>query len=329
MNKVATSGEFAELFRIIFGQPGLPPLERKDFIREGSLVFLARWLPATCFKLLLVAVLTHMVRSGADSEDGATALLAILLLVLVIAAHCAFVLPYLRVLHRRLLGIGAHFPRLLVGLVAINAFLPFFLGNWAGELMELLVWAGIYLALVPWSDGPAAQRPAAPPPPWLLAVQEWSGLTLRVLFGAPGLPPLDRRGFVREALWVFFVRGGILFVLGLCLEPIVMPLIDKNSLGRGASLALLGGGIFFICSYGIPYFRVMHRRLLRIGCPFPDRLVAAAVLAVVSVHIVLPYEDEWFWYSQTIYLLVEMGIYLALLPWPEHSPEEGQGSTGT
>ena len=145
---------------------------------------------------------------------------------------------------------------------------------------------------------------------------------MRLLFGSSAMPPLARRAFIRAALWVLLLRGGIVFGLGLWLEPV----FEKTLSGPGSYLdiILLGVAALIICFYCIPYFRVMQRRLLAVGFPYPGYLVAAAVICVVSLNLLLPFAGDWRWYSQGISSAVYIAIYLALLPWPDRLPQRGR-----
>ncbi len=142
-----------------------------------------------------------------------------------------------------------------------------------------------------------------------------------LLFGSPA-PPLDRRAFIRAALWVLIV-GGIVFGLGLWLESAVGEDLPEN-IGFCSGLILVGLIIALACVYLIPYFRVMHRRLLAVGFPFPARLVAAAVVCLMAFNMLLSREGDWRWYAEAVAIAVDIAVYLALLPWPDRLPGEGR-----
>ncbi len=108
----------------------------------------------------------------------------------------------------------------------------------------------------------------------------------RFLFGSPYDPPLDRKGFAKAALIVFFVRMPIaglllwLFNRATSCNPDLPTLI----------IFIIPTALVFCC----PYFFVMYRRLVFLACPRP-RLVtwAAVIFLLLSPCVLIVLFSDW------------------------------------
>lgn len=114
------------------------------------------------------------------------------------------------------------------------------------------------------------------------------------LFDSPHKPPLyRRRDFLRAALGVFVLRGGLAFVYGLLVQE--LGLAFYGAPGNGAWLvqaALLIPLVpFLLC----PYFFVLYRRLRGVGVKRPARVVRLLVLAFVLLLLISGWLIAWFW----------------------------------
>ena len=143
---------------------------------------------------------------------------------------------------------------------------------------------------------------------------------LSILFGSPDLPPLGRKAFIREALLVFLVRWVLVELLGVLFFRLI-------GIDYGADLAAWWQvfiSILIACIFLIPYIRVIHRRLLGIGFPFPRVLVCLATTCIFIFAYFLPDEFQWHWYIANIIFYV--GMYLLLIPWGDHAPHKADNS---
>ncbi len=95
----------------------------------------------------------------------------------------------------------------------------------------------------------------------------------RFLFGSSYDPPLDRRGFFREALIVLCVRMPIVnFLIWLVYRDSPAPNL----------LRLMFFTLPVSLAFYAPYFFVMYRRLAFLACPRPRLVTWAAVFALIS-----------------------------------------------
>lgn len=137
---------------------------------------------------------------------------------------------------------------------------------------------------------------------------------LHILFGSPCLPPMNRRNFIKSALLLFLVRWGVIEILGTALVWLLkLDLATSGKIGWlewGFWLAL--GMVFFI-----PYFRIIHWRLVYIGFPAPRLFNCLILFAYLFIFSFLPDSHNLTW--DLIILAMFMAPYLALLPWAEKS----------
>ena len=138
--------------RVLYGSSAMPPLGRSAFIKEAAFVFLVR--------LLAVESVTSIwfwqigIDSGRELEeylgDGGPLLVSVLV-------ACVFFVPYLRVMHRRFLGIGVSWPGIFVALIAAAVvLLTPYLPDDGLSLRASLISSGTcilpYILLLPWPD---------------------------------------------------------------------------------------------------------------------------------------------------------------------------------
>ena len=137
---------------------------------------------------------------------------------------------------------------------------------------------------------------------------------LTFLFFLQEMPPLNRKAFLREAFFVLLVRGGFIWLVSIFLHQ-YWQLIDKNE-----CLALLSLFILFIiiCSYCIPYFRVMHKRLTYLRFPYPR--LFCTVVAMVMAYSISNDHAEPHWNDPISVIFFDYIPYLLLAPWKDQTP---------
>ena len=120
-------------------------LGRKAFIREALLVFLVRWVGTECASALLLWI------AGVDFTEGVTVWWPI---PIGLAIFLVFLVPYIRVMHRRLLAINFPFPSAFVWgamLLYLTLELTFPTDNiYYLEGAGLMFFLSVYALLIPW-----------------------------------------------------------------------------------------------------------------------------------------------------------------------------------
>ena len=133
--------------------------------------------------------------------------------------------------------------------------------------------------------------------------------TLAFLFSSPKMPPLNRAAFLREVFFVLLVRGSILWGTGLLmlhLDASVEPFTFIFWL-------IVAVTVFMLCFYYIPYFCIMHRRLVFLGFPCP-RLFGIGAASVMALFLPLS-GSEYCWVDSIPLQFIEISIYISLMPW--------------
>ena len=91
--------------RVLYGSSAMPPLGRSAFIKEAAFVFFVRSPAVGCVGAIWLWLIG--IDSGRDLKeymgDGRPLLVSVLVV-------CVFFIPYMRVMHRRFLGIGVSWP---------------------------------------------------------------------------------------------------------------------------------------------------------------------------------------------------------------------------
>ena len=134
---------------------------------------------------------------------------------------------------------------------------------------------------------------------------------LRILFGSPDLPPLGRKAFIREAIFVFLVR----WVGTECASALLLWIAGVD-FTEGVSVwwpIPIGLAIFLV--FLVPYIRVMHRRLLAINFPFPSAFVWGAMLLYLTLELTFPTDNIY--YLEGAGLMFFLSVYALLIPWPD------------
>lgn len=144
-------------------------------------------------------------------------------------------------------------------------------------------------------------------------------------YGSPTLPPLGRKDFIKAGLLVLFIRGTIsdvLFYIILRFQGVDAFKLDESDfdqIGLGTFLMI----VVAVCTFYIPYYRVMHRRLVGVGFRFPRLFVCWAVAFSFVVSDLFPDLDgtqQWYWYVADH--LVFVGLYAFLIPCLTWLPKE-------
>ena len=139
--------------------------------------------------------------------------------------------------------------------------------------------------------------------------------TTSFLIGSPFKPPLNRRGFIRAALFVFLVRYPITSVLGI----ILLELGPQRGHDIWAPLYGLFVMIPVLCIFFAQYCFVFYRRLKGIGFRLPGILTCSLVIITFIILMFTP--EKYFTKTTFLSELVEIACflipYLLLLPWKD------------
>ena len=154
------TGGLRAVFHSLFGSPDVPPLGRKAFLKQGLFVLLARGLPVHVVLSFLPLWLDGLYREDPYRQHGP----GLLIVMLVILG--AFVIPYFRIMHWRLKGMGFPFPRVFVLTAAYLLLLVTVKVSFGGPPVQFLahgaLFSGVYLLLLPWPEKHPAEPPESP-----------------------------------------------------------------------------------------------------------------------------------------------------------------------
>ena len=146
---------------------------------------------------------------------------------------------------------------------------------------------------------------------------------LLFLVSSSKMPPLNRKAFLREAVLVFAVRGGLLWLLGSVWQSYETEVDQRTSIGWILAILTV---LFFGC-YLVSYFRVMHRRLLYLNFPFPrGYCISVAVCMTLIPPLCYPAYAHSMMHNIP-FMVLEYGSYLVLLPWGGRVGQ-GKGADG-